>query len=409
MTAESNVIVSIVDPDDLIAGTNPDAPFAVTKLQVFRFTTEALARSSVTGSDNGTLVTTFTLIASTVAVSDPNIAGPYRWGYYDSGQTNSSWYAWRYTDNTAAAYSLLSDPWQATDRPSWTVRDIIPELSTELGGTILTGTVDSAASTSVFTLAALFQSSVRASTFYQNWHVMVAYDAGGASAAPEAEDALIASVNTTSGAVTLERALSAQLAASDKIILCAFVSFAEILAAMNRAREEMQVERVIDIALTAGKNRYPAPPGVKSKSDILEILGVIGNSQTGNDREDEFDLYALPVNVGNRVYIDTDELPGSSAVMRVRYLSSYRDMEGSFTNMASTTTCPIEWMRPAFGWEIAKHLVKIDPTVPDFQHYEALAKSEAIEATAKYAPDVVRSIRTSAGGRKALPGPVSIA
>ena len=57
-----NVRVTVTDPDLLMAGDSPYADFDVTGIELYRWTTEDLARAGVAG--NGTLVTTFTLIAA---------------------------------------------------------------------------------------------------------------------------------------------------------------------------------------------------------------------------------------------------------------------------------------------------------------------------------------------------------
>jgi len=400
----ANVTITVSDPDLLIAGDAPYAAFVVAYAKLYRYASETAARADTTGA-GGTLVTTFTIVASTVAASDPDIAGPYRYGIYDSSQTADSWYRYLFTDSGGATLSPLSDPWQSDNADQWALRDILFEVGDLLGGAVVKGTATAGGSGTV-TCTALFKSTKRDARVYEGWTLCVTQDAGGSSAAPEGEEKLIDSIDTATGIATLEDAFSANVANGDIFLLSAYLAPSEMIRIINRAREKMKVEDKIDIAIASAEDRYPAPAGVKSKSDIISVVGV--RQYSNSNREDEFEIDYKPIMLNGRVWLEFSDYPESSTVARVAYQRSYRDVEGPLTAMGDTTSCPAEWWRPAFAFAIAEWLLESDPNEPEYQRLYDKFKDAALAASGEYAPDFERPAHLGAG-RKVLPGPDQVA
>jgi hypothetical protein len=393
-----NVTVTVTDPDLLIAGNSPFAPFVAAKIQLYRYTSEALARAATSGTPGGTLATTFTLVASTVAAADPNISGPYRFGYYDASQTASSWYRYMFATAGLTAFSQLSESWQSDDRDQWALRDILFEVGQLMGGSVIKGTASAGAAGSI-TCTKLFKSTKRDARFYEGWTVMITQDAGGASAAPEGEEAVIDSIAVATGVATLDLDLSAAVAASDVFIASAYLEPSEMIRIINRAREQMKVVAVVDIAIDTAENRYPAPYGVRSETDVVKAVGIY--QYPNSNREDEFEIDYRVVFDGIRSWIELSEYPDRSAVARLTVLRSYRDLEGNLSAMGDTTSCPVEWWRPAFAFAIADYLVKTDENEPEYQRL----KSEFADQVPKhFAPQIERQAKRGAG-REIVPGP----
>ena len=105
-----------------MSATTSQYAFAAASIKLYRYTSEALARAATALVPGGSLVTTFTLVASTTAPEDPDIAGPYRFGYYDASQGSGSWYRYFFQDAGGTNKSPMSDPWEADNRPSWVDR-----------------------------------------------------------------------------------------------------------------------------------------------------------------------------------------------------------------------------------------------------------------------------------------------
>lgn len=398
--ADANVTLTVSDPDRLIAGTSPYAPFVVAKIQLYRYASEANARANT----SATLVTTFTLVASTTAVADPDIAGPYRWGYYDSSQTAASWYRYRFADTGLTEFSELSDPWEADATPAHALRDILFEVGQALGGKVKRGTA-SAGALSTVTCVGLFKSSLADSRMFEGWDLIVSTDAGGAAAAPENEAAHITSVVTSTGVATLERDLSVAPASGDVFLVSALLDFEEMIRVINRAREKMVFREVIDIALAAGEDRYPAPQGVRSTTDVLEAVGV--RQYANSNREDEHEIDYRVVRQGGRFWLEFSDYPQNTPVARITMLRNYREAEGDLLLMADTTAADREWWRPVFAYAVAAELCSIDEAEPEYQRLKADWEREAATATARFAPDVQRAVR-SGYGRRSLPGPEQI-
>lgn len=409
MTASANVYVTVSDPDRLIAGTDPQAPFVAVYIKLYRYTSESTARADVNGS-GGTLVTTFTLVSSATAAADPNISGPYRYGYYDSAQATTSWYRYLFADSLVATLSLLSDPWQADDRDQTQLRDILYEVGDLLGGSVKKFTATAGSTTTL--VATQLSSTKLDSRFYEGWYSYVTQDAGGSAAAPENEEAMVASyaptTSSTTGTVTLDRTLTAAIAVGDIVLLSAYIRPTEMIRIINRAREGMPLLQTIDIAMSNQEDRYPAPAGVKAETDIIEAFGVYqvagGGTTDTNYREQIFPIDVRVVSDGFRQWIETEETTATTRLIRLRVQRSYRDVEGPLSAMSDTTSCPIEWWRPAFAYAIAQWLVEQDESEPEFQRLLGQFQKEASMASGRFAPDVQRRARKGAG-RRVLPGP----
>lgn len=388
--AEANVVVTLTDPDKYRSATTSPYGFAATKINLYRYATEAAARADTNGS-GGALVATFTLVATTTEPSDPNIAGPYRYGTYDASQVASTWYRYLLTDDSSA--SPLSEPWDADNRPSWALRDILFEVGDMMGQSVLKGTAATNVTANLVICTSLFKSAARDARFYENWWLGCSYDAGGAGGAPEGEEALVASVDTSTGTATLDRDLSAAVTASDIVLLSAYMRPSAMVRAINRARERMKMIVTHDIALTRHENRYPVPYGVRAEADVFDVLGVFVDGATNSNRQEEFRLDYRVEFDGYQGWILLDEYPGISNVARLRLERSYRDVEGNLTAMGDTTMAPIEWMRPVGALACVEALLEDDPTEATFQQMRDRFEREAMRASAMYAPQITRRMR----------------
>lgn len=398
---DPNILYSVTDPDGLIAGTSPYANFAAAYVQVYRWSSEALARAGSTGV--GTLACTFTLIASTAERSDPDIAGPFRFGYYDASAGAGSWYRARFADSGLANFSPFSDPWEVDNAAEIALRDVIKEVGKGLGGSIDTYTAEANVTAGAIVITGLWKSTVRDAYLWTNQWVLVTQDAGGSGAAPEGEEALIASVDTGTGTATLERALTAAVTTGDTVLLSAWLQPSDIIKAINLAREKMHVPVSLDIALDAKSNRYPAPQGVRTRKDIISAFGV--RRYANSDREDLFEIDVKPVHDGLRVWLEIGENPSSTPVARIQFLRSYREIEGELALMSDTTVAPLEWLRAAAAYEAAMMLVRSDPEEPEYARILALVEPDAANARDQFGPVIDRPMNPGAG-RVVLPGPV---
>lgn len=402
--AAVNVVVTVTDPDQLYEGSAPEAPFAVRYIQVYRYTSEDNARGDVSGTllDAGSGYT-FTLVQSSTARSDPDVAGPYRYGIYDSSQAATSWYAFRFANSALDTFSLFSDPWEADGRPTITLRDLVYEMGDLLGGTILKGTAASNADAGNVLCTSLFKSSVRDTRFYQNWHLLCSKDAGGAAAAPEGEEALIASVDTATGTATLERDFTAAVTTGDEVLISAYLSFEEIRRTINRVREKMQVKQTHDIALTQDENRYPAPWGVRAETDIIDA--VIVSVYRDSNVEMEAPTGVRVIYDGFQGWIEVDPaVMANGNVLRLTVLRTYRDLEGNLDDWGDTTSAQLEWLRATAAFAVAEHLVRLDPMDQELQRLKGDLEQEAAMQSGRYAPEVNRRVMQT-GGRRVLPGP----
>lgn len=398
-----NVGLTVSDPDLLIAGNSPFAPFVVASIKLYRYTTEALARADVSGS-GGTVVTTFSIVPTTTERADPDIAGPFRYGYYDSGQLATSWYRYQFTNSGGGSTSALSEPWQGDNRDQWAVRDLIFEVGDLLGQSVIQGTA-SAGTTTTLTCTDVFKSSYRDALFYVGYYLAITRDAGGIGDAPEGEEVLIASVDTATGIATFDRAMTIAPASGDTFVISEYMKPSAMIRCFNRAREKMQIEQEMDIAVITKGNRFPAPAGVKSKKDVIRGFGVV--QYANSDRED---LEPVGVNVtsdGLRQWVECELFPSRANLLRLIVLRSYRDVEGAFSLMSDTTSCPVEWTRPAFAYTCVQELVRLDPDDTDYKALLADLQESALAASGIYAPDIQREAK-SGYGRVLLPGPAQV-
>jgi hypothetical protein len=386
-----NVWVAVANPDRLIDGTDPMAPFVVASIQLYRYTTEALARAG----GLGTLVTTFTLVASSTATSE--LAGPYRYGVYDSNATHDSWYRYRFADAGLANFSPLSDPWQAGNALTWELRDLIYEVGNVMGGEVKRGTATAGATTSL-TCTALFKSSVRDSRWFRGWYVLI--DETTDTAAPQGEERLIASVDTATGIATLDNDLSAAVGAGDIFQLHLYASPLEMVRCINRVRERMFLlvnhEIAINEASGAG-NRYPVPQGIRSNNDVIDVS--VKTVFTDSDWET---LNKIQYNIefdGLQGWLELPYQPVGH-VIRVRYEKSYRQLEGELSAMSDFTRAPIEWLRKAAAWEVYKLVDESDGAATTFGKWVGMTGDEVNQLSGRYAPNIVRRMNT--GQREAI-------
>lgn len=392
--AEANVVVPVPDPDKLMSATYSPYGFAAAYLKVYRYSSEALARAATSASPGGTLVATFTLVDSDTAPSDPDIAGPFRYGVYDSGMAAGSWYAYFFENAAGDTRSPMSSPWEGDNAPAWALRDVILEVGSVMGDSILKGTCATNATANLVICDSIFKSTVRDARMYEKWWLLCSYNADSEGSAPEGEEALIDSVNTASGTATLERSLSAAVTASDVILISAYLQPTSLIKAINRARERMKQVVVHDIPLDKTRNKYPVPFGVRSEADVIDVRGVVVD-KVGSDLEWEFELsYRIEFD-GRQGWLHIDEYPGVSNVARVRMERSYRDIEGDMLTMGATTSAPIEWLRPVAAFAAAETLLEQDPEAQEFQAMVNRFREEASRATGANAPQIVRRVKAN--------------
>lgn len=379
MPSNYNVRVSVTDPDLLMAGDSPFANFDVAKIQLYRWTTEALARAGDAGA--GSLVTTFTLVAESQTITEA--AGPYTFQYYDSGQGSGSRYRYRFADTGLAQFSQFSQPWQSDNREQPTLRQILFDIISLLGETGESGTA-TAGSTTTATSLPVFSSTLKDDNLYKGHWFLVTQDAGGLGAAPEGEEALIASNVASTGVVTLDHALTAAIANGDSFITSALIRPSEMIRCINRAREGMKVLLSTDVGVFNTDNVFAAPAGVRLITDIFEVLGVsdLGTETNVKDLEP---LHYEAYEDGPQVFIKVNSDAYAFPVVRVRYEVSYRDYEGLMSLMSDTTSAPREWLRAAAAAECMEILVRDDAEQGTFATIQAKVERALQTATSRYA------------------------
>ena len=396
-----NIRVSVSDPDLLMAGDSPFIDADATKIQVYRWTTEALARAGSAGA--GTLVTTFTLIAGSEEITEA--AGPFTFQYYDDAQVSTSWYRYRFADTALSQFSAFSQPWRPAEPKKTTLRDILFETGVILGEAAERGTA-SAGSTTTVTCTPVFQSTLLSNDFYKGHWLMVTQDAGGAAAAPEMEEALIASNVASTGVVTLDRTLTAAVGSGDIFITSAYIRPTEMIRCVNRALENMKVLRHVDIGLHSREYLYPAPIGVRVDTDIYEVLGVVEPyGETNHD--DEVPIRYTTRSRDGQVWIKVQEDAFSYPYMRVYHELSYRDWEGEMTVMASETSAPLPWLRVAAAAECMEILTRDDSSQGEFANVAVSIERELAKYTARYATRMPARVAKSSGRELVGPGMVS--
>lgn len=397
--AAFNIRVTVADPDLLIAGDSPFAPFVVEGVQVYRWTTEALARAGSAAA--GTLVTTFTLVASTTTLTEDE--GPFNFQYYDSSQADSSWYRYRFVSAGLVQSSPFSDPWRPSVAPTNTLRDILFEIGTLLGEAAERGTATAGSATSC-TCVAVFQSSLMLDNYYKGHWFIVLTDAGGAAAAPEGEEALIASNVASTGVVTLDRTLTAAIASGDVFMTSAYIRPSEMIRCVNRAREGMKLLTSTDIATHSRERMYPAPTGIKTSADIYEVLGITELGTETNGVTETPVRYHL-TNRNGQIWLNLNDDSFQFPFIRVVYEQSYRDAEGALSAMASTTAAPLQWLRAAAAAECMKILVRDDISQGEFMGIQNSIDQELAIATGRYATRMPARV-AKASGRMPI-GPVN--
>lgn len=374
-----NVRVSPPDPDLFIAGDSPYAAFAATKIQLYRWTTEALARAGDAGS--GTLVTTWDLIAESEEITEA--AGPFSFQVYDSGQLSTSWYRWRAANAGLSQFSQFSVPWQADNRTQPSLRELLFDIVNLLGETGESGTA-TAGSTTTATCVAAFGSSLKSDNDYRGHWFLVTYDGGGLGVAPEGEEAIIASNVASTGVVTLDHALTAAIASGDRFITSALIRPSEMVRCINRAREGMKLIASVDIATYRSETLYPAPQGVRVTTDIYEVLGVTDMGTETNGKALDPVMYEA-FEDGPQIWIRLTEDAFSYPIVRIRYEVSYRDYEGELSAMSDLTAAPREWLRAAAAAECMEILTRDDPGQAEFATIQAKVDRALEVSTGRYA------------------------
>ena len=389
--SDPNVWVPVANPDRLIAGEDRYAPFAVAKIQLYRYATETLARAGAVG----TLVTTFTVVASSTAISE--LAGPYRYGYYDASGTHDTWYRYRFADSGLTTFSELSDPWQTGNALTWELRDLIYEVGNVMGGEVKRGTATAGSATTV-TCTNLFKSSVRDSRWFRGFYLLI--DETTDALAPQGEERLVASVDTSTGIATLDNDLSAVVANGDTFQIHLYASPAEMVRCINRVRERMFVLVNHEIAIneaTGAGNRYPVPQGIRSDNDVIDVS--VKTTFTDSDWETLNKI---------QYHIEFDGLQGwlelpyqpLGHIIRVRYEKSFRELEGLLETMDDYTRAPIEWLRRAAAWEVYKMVDESEAAAGTFAKWVGMTAEEVHQLSGRYAPNIVRRLNT--GQREAI-------
>lgn len=388
MTA-SNVFVTVPDPDRLIAGNHPNAPFVVSHIQLYRYTTEAIARADTDGS-TGTLVTSFALIAASEAITDED--GPFRWGYYDSGALITSWYRYRFRDSGSTAYSQLSFPWLISQRPQTTLRELIFEAANSMGDSVKRGTA-TAGSTTTVTCTDVFKSTVVDARWHRGSYLWIEQTTD--VLAPQGEERIIDSVATGTGIATVDNAYSVTPGAGDIFQVHTWAPPSEIIRCINRVRERMFVERHHKLALdrtSTGGNRYPLPGGVRQKSDVLDVRSVLINGTSGWQSVSQMS-YEVEID-GNQSWLIFFTMPDTN-VIDVVYEESYRNLEGLLTLPADVTQAPIEWLRRATAWEVYKWIYEGEDNVASrFGSRMGMTAEEVQNLSNRYGPTVTRRLST---------------
>lgn len=394
-----NVRVTVTDPDLLMAGDSPYADFDVTGIELYRWASEALARAGVAG--NGTLVTTFTLIAASATQTEA--AGPWSFAYNDTDQETTSWYRYRFRDTTGAFTSEFSEPWKPRNADgalaTTALRDILFEVGTVLGEAAEKG-VATAGSTTAVTCALKFGSTLRANNYYKGHWLVVLEDAGGVGAAPEGQEALVASDVASTGVLTLDRALTAAIASGDTVMTSAFMRPSEMIRCINRAREGMKVLRRNDVATWPRRQLYDAPAGTRTEADLFEVLGV---QDHGSESLVESEAPLLYESWADGHEVKVKIVDPQFPVVRVVSRVSYRDLEGELSDMGDVTAAPIEWLRYAAADECMKILTRDDPENLDFASIAASIGRDLAIATARYATPTPP--RKAVKLHQRLPGP----
>lgn len=393
MTA-ANVWVSVTDPDDLLAGTSPAAHFVASHVQLYRYTSEGNARLN----SGGTLVTSFALLAGSTALTDE--AGPFRFGYYDSGQSDDSWYATRYRDSGSSNFSLFSYPFQAGGRRGTTLKDPIFEVGSVMGNEVKRGTVTAGAAATL-TCAALFKSSLVDSRWFRGHYLYVEYDAGGAAAAPEKDERLIASVDTSSGIATVDNDFSAIPASGDTFQVHALVPPSELIRCINRVRERMFLLVYAEIAVgraTTSGNRYPVPQGIRSKADVIDCQTVFQQASATSKWQSISDTWFDIEFDGLQGWLVLNYTPDTD-IIRLRYEKSFRELEGEMSLMLDVTRAPIEWMRMAAAWEAYQWLDNSDMAPQMFGKLVGKSADDVKKLSGRYAPSYTRPLLSPARER----------
>jgi len=217
------------------------------------------------------------------------------------------------------------------------------------------------------------------------------------------EEALIASNVASTGVVTLDRTLTAAVASGDVFITSAYIRPTEMIRCVNRALENMKILRHVDIALHSREYLYPAPIGVRTETDLYEVLGIVEPYGDSN-KDDEVPIRYTTRSRNGQVWIRLQEDAFAYPYMRVVYEMSYRDWEGEMTVMASETSAPLAWLRAAAADECMKILTRDDSSQGEFSNIAASIDRELATYTARWATRMPARKAKSSGRELIGPG-----
>lgn len=397
-----NIWVAVDHPDRLRAGDDPLAAFAVRYIQVYRYSSESNARadSGATLLDAGSGYTWEVIAESN---DRTEAAGPWRYGYYDSGQTDDSWYRYRFADASLVTFSPLSYPWQSDRRSEHTLRNLISEVGQVMREGVERGTIEAGSDADDAVVTSIFQSTLKDARWYKGAWLWVRSTTDGG--APENEERLIASVNTGTGTATVDRSFSAALGAGDVVEVFTLLRPSEIVKAINRVRERMKLvqnSRIAVSMVSGAGNRIPAPQGVYRKADVISVEELY--TFTDSDWEDRNPIRYDVEFDGIDGWIVFHQLPDTDTVV-VRHEISWRDFEGELSDLDDSTEAPLQWLRKAAAWEAYRFIDASDEAPDNFARLAAMTAQEVYQLSAQFSPEVVRPLAT---GRRKLVGPAEV-
>jgi hypothetical protein len=372
---DTNVAVTIPQPNQLYEGTSPYAPFEVRFIQLYRYSSAAAARSA-TSVAPGTLATTFTLKTIDQPVTED--AGPWRYAWYDSSQDSNTHYRWRVADATLALVSDLSYIWQADGRDSLSLKNIMLEVGSAMGGE---GGRHVATAGDVNGLTAkVFQSTLLDA--YSHKGQWVWNEANG-------EEVRVGTIIPASGAATFDRPVVTPFTNGTIFQLHALLQPSELINIINRVRGEMFVLTWVHIGLN-GEDTYAAPEGVYSEDDI--VAADVGQGYTNSSRVDYRPVHVNVEFDGFRAWLRPRLGSLNYSTLRVRVRRSIRDMEGDLVGPTDTTQALMNFLRPAVAWEAYRWLSEGDPDDEGFFQLTGMKRLDVTAAATRYQPHVVRAV-----------------
>jgi hypothetical protein len=372
---DTNVAVTIPQPNQLIEGTSPYAPFEARFIQLYRYSSAAAARSA-TSVAPGTLATTFTLKTIDQPVTETD--GPWRYAWYDSSQDSNTHYRYRLADATLALVSDLSYIWQADGRDSISLKNILLEVGSAMGGEGSRNVATAGDANSV--TAKAFQSTLLdVYSFRGQW---LWNEANG-------EEVRVGTIAPATGVATFDRPIVTPFTNGTVFQLHALLPPSELINIVNRVRGEMFVLTWTHIGMT-GEELYPAPEGVYSEDDIVSADVAYGYSNV--PRVDYVPVHVGVEFDGFRAWLRPRLGHNNYASLRVRVRRSIRDIEGDLTLPTDTTQALMNFLRPAVAWEAYRWLSEGDPDDEGFFQLTGMKRLDVTAAATRYQPHVVRAV-----------------